>query len=283
MRASSSRRHFFVFLIVAVTGALSPSVDAQVVVDGKCNIYGSGFDTAPNPGGGGGGMLPVMVEVAAGTQALSIIASGGVSLNGSPSNFNGADGGTVYALTSVLSYNNLSGVRHGSRTMFLTGVFLGADAPVSPAPQTLDFGSGIGTGFASLSPQLQQVFFIGDGADDIGHGQVFYVPSGATRLFLGFADSFDGSTISGLPGFYDDNAGSLSVIVKTTTRVCGTADFNCDGDVGTDSDIESFFACLSGSCPALPCTNSADFNGDGDTGTDSDIEAFFRVLAGGSC
>ncbi len=64
---------------------------------------------------------------------------------------------------------------------------------------------------------------------------------------------------------------------------CGSADFNCDGDVGTDSDIESFFACLSGSCPALPCTNSADFNGDGDTGTDSDIEAFFRVLAGGNC
>ncbi len=34
---------------------------------------------------------------------------------------------------------------------------------------------------------------------------------------------------------------------------------------------------------ALPCTSTADFNGDGDTGTDADIEAFFRVLAGGSC
>ncbi len=31
-----------------------------------------------------------------------------------------------------------------------------------------------------------------------------------------------------------------------------------------------------------PC-GSADFNGDGDLGTDADIEAFFRVLAGGSC
>jgi hypothetical protein len=64
---------------------------------------------------------------------------------------------------------------------------------------------------------------------------------------------------------------------------CGTADFNCDGDIGTDSDIAAFFACLAGSCPSLPCTNSADFNGDGDTGTDSDIEAFFRVLSGGTC
>jgi len=64
---------------------------------------------------------------------------------------------------------------------------------------------------------------------------------------------------------------------------CGSADFNCDDDVGTDSDIEAFFACLGGNCPNPPCPNNADFNGDGDTGTDADIEAFFRVLAGGNC
>jgi len=64
---------------------------------------------------------------------------------------------------------------------------------------------------------------------------------------------------------------------------CGSADFNCDGDIGTDADIEGFFACLAGSCPPPPCNNSADFNGDGDIGTDADIEAFFRVLAGGTC
>jgi hypothetical protein len=65
--------------------------------------------------------------------------------------------------------------------------------------------------------------------------------------------------------------------------VCGSADFNCDGDVGTDADIESFFRCLAGNCPGAPCPSSADFNADGDVGTDADIEAFFRVLAGGSC
>jgi hypothetical protein len=64
---------------------------------------------------------------------------------------------------------------------------------------------------------------------------------------------------------------------------CGSADFNCDGDVGTDADIEAFFACLAGTCPPPPCPNNADFNGDGDVGTDADIEAFFRVLAGGTC
>jgi len=71
--------------------------------------------------------------------------------------------------------------------------------------------------------------------------------------------------------------------VGPTGPHCGSADFNCDGDIGTDADIESFFACLAGNCPPAPCTSSADFNGDGDIGTDADIEAFFRVLAGGTC
>jgi hypothetical protein len=64
---------------------------------------------------------------------------------------------------------------------------------------------------------------------------------------------------------------------------CGSADFNCDGDVGTDADIDAFFACLGGNCPPAPCSGNADFNGDGDVGTDADLEAFFRVLAGGAC
>jgi hypothetical protein len=64
---------------------------------------------------------------------------------------------------------------------------------------------------------------------------------------------------------------------------CGSADFDCDGDTGTDFDIQAFFACLGGNCPAEPCANSADFDGDGDVGTDFDIQAFFRVLGGGPC
>ena len=76
---------------------------------------------------------------------------------------------------------------------------------------------------------------------------------------------------------------SISRRTCTPPNNCDSVDFNCDGDVGTDADIEAFFACLSGSCPAAPCTNSADFNHDNDIGTDADIEAFFRVLGGGNC
>jgi hypothetical protein len=78
-------------------------------------------------------------------------------------------------------------------------------------------------------------------------------------------------------------AGSGDAVVLISFARCGTADFDCDGDVGTDADIEAFFACLGGNCPALPCNSTADFDADGDVGTDADIEAFFRVLSGGNC
>ncbi len=70
------------------------------------------------------------------------------------------------------------------------------------------------------------------------------------------------------------------LLTPTTAAPC-SADFNGDGDVGTDQDIEAFFACLAGTCCAT--CGSADFNNDGDVGTDADIESFFRVLAGGPC
>lgn len=70
---------------------------------------------------------------------------------------------------------------------------------------------------------------------------------------------------------FQDGIGSSKVVYG------GGADFNCDGDLGTDTDIEAFFRCLSDGC------RGADFNGDGDPGTDQDIECFFRVIGGGRC
>jgi len=64
---------------------------------------------------------------------------------------------------------------------------------------------------------------------------------------------------------------------------CGDSDFNGDGDIGTDADIEAFFACLGGTCCSSCYEGGADFNADGDVGTDADIESFFRVLGGGQC
>lgn len=66
-------------------------------------------------------------------------------------------------------------------------------------------------------------------------------------------------------------------ILSVTVRWAGPGDFNGDGDLGTDSDIEAFWKCLSGDCGAH---GTADFNNDGDMGTDADIAAFYRALAG---
>ncbi len=76
---------------------------------------------------------------------------------------------------------------------------------------------------------------------------------------------------------------NMLITIEAGGPVCGTADFDGDGDVGTDADIEAFFSCLGGNCCATCFPGGADFNDDGDVGTDADIEAFFRVLGGGSC
>jgi uncharacterized repeat protein (TIGR01451 family) len=75
----------------------------------------------------------------------------------------------------------------------------------------------------------------------------------------------------------------IRIPLPPTGPTCGTADFDGDGDVGTDADIEAFFSCLAGNCCDTCHPGGADFDGDGDSGTDADIEAFFRVLSGGNC
>jgi len=95
-----------------------------------------------------------------------------------------------------------------------------------------------------------------------------------------------------LSGVSKSDAGKYDCLV---TNACGSAtsnpallftnsaDFDGDGDEGTDADVESFFIVLAGGvCPTGTC-GSIDFDADGDVGTDADIEAFFRVIAGGSC
>jgi hypothetical protein len=72
----------------------------------------------------------------------------------------------------------------------------------------------LSTSDPNFSPALDQVFFIGDGLTGTGTGQeqTFNVPTGADRLYLGFADSFDS-----VPSFYADDVGSLTATFEITT------------------------------------------------------------------
>jgi hypothetical protein len=92
----------------------------------------------------------------------------------------------------------------------LLGVFLTNEQPDgSPAPSALDFSTAGSRDFLTFSPQLKQVFFIGDGKTSGGADQEIVVPAGATRLYLG---TMDGS------GWFN-NGGSFSVTV--TASNCG--------------------------------------------------------------
>ena len=83
----------------------------------------------------------------------------------------------------------------------MMGIFLSDAEPDFSSPAaTLDFSTAASRNFSTLSPQLKQVFFIGDGLDSNGNLQTFNAPAGATRLFLGTMDMY---------GWWWDNVGTF--------------------------------------------------------------------------
>jgi hypothetical protein len=98
----------------------------------------------------------------------------------------------------------------------LVGIFLDDSNPQNySAPETLDFYSDPGNyNFVRLAPELRQIFFIGDGVNNIGQNQEFVAPEGATRLFLGIADGF---SFVGPAGAYEDNDGFYFIVLKIET------------------------------------------------------------------
>ncbi len=135
-------------------------------------------------------------------------------------------------------------------------------------------------GFYNTSPSVSRAFIWtpATGSQDLAA----YLSSHGANLSGWTLTSATGVTsnarsVAGFGVFNNQNRAWLA----TLPAQCGSADFNHDGDTGTDQDIAAFFACLSGTC--CPACGSADFNADGDVGTDQDIEAFFRVLGGGPC
>ena len=98
----------------------------------------------------------------------------------------------------------------------LIGVFLDASTPAGAAPPALDFSTPGSLAQATVSPQLRQVFFIGDGRTGTGSGTVqqFVVPAGATRLFLASSDGI---------GANYNNFGSFAVVVTDSVVAAAVA------------------------------------------------------------
>lgn len=190
----------------------APSSDPRVLtVSARANIFGAGHDTPPAGGGVGGtdgrGVLPPVWQL---TPDATVVTFPSVTGELTPIDDYyppfGA-GGDPRGATDIQSSGGISGIVHGSSGLFLAGVFLTDAQPADPAPERLDFTGA--DDFGELAPLLAQTFFIGDGA-----GRSYRVPAGATRLFLGFADGYNGSFYQGMPGYYNNNHGELLVRVE---------------------------------------------------------------------
>lgn len=179
-------------------------------VSGRANIFGAGYTDAPGPAGGGAGVLPPVWQLPAGSNRVVTFptVTGEVNPILGIADYNGPAGDQgASGTTDVDSWRGISGIVHRRNGMFLVGVFLTDAAPSNPAPPRLDVTM---PGKADLlAPRTGQTFLVGD-----GKGQKYRVPSGATRLFLGFADAY---LYRGVPGWYDNNDGYLNVTVDVAS------------------------------------------------------------------
>jgi hypothetical protein len=244
---TTSTKILMIVLTVAcarVASAIDVSVDAQ------CNIYGAGHtppNDAPTVGSNGGGVAPVMVSLTAlgNPTTLQFTATGSVSY--CPGcGANGPDGADF--LTAAPSYNGISGITNFPARSLLA-VFTSDTEPANPAPSPLDFAL-IGTNYATLAPQLRQIFYLGDGLTATNTAQVISVPAGATKVYLGLVD---GDSYEDTPDAYDDNSGAFSVTVISASLALGIEystgkpGISIFGPVGSSNRIEYV--------TALPATN----------------------------
>lgn len=205
--------HSIPFAAIAVAafvlGASAPRAEAAattVTVSGSADLY--------NATGSFDGTAPSFVDVS-GLQYVSFSASPGRTVTVNGGNFNDADGVGSVSGEIITGTSTLSGIT-APTAGFVAGVFVSGSVTAAP-PSALNFAS-LGIDFATLAPSLQQSFFIGDGltGDATGTSQTFYVPAGATRLYLGLTDACG---YSGSPGCFGDNSGSFSLTVQGVAAV----------------------------------------------------------------
>ena len=195
---------------------LAGRTDVCIPALGASAATGPGCPSGPFPIGRHPGPPPASFEQERFPQVLSLSAGdvvrvldpavGGIDFfNSGGTNIYGPEGaGGGSNLGSVGGISGYSGPQ-GS----LVGVFLDDSVPDAGAPAIIDFNA-VGLDFASLAPDLGQVFFIGNGVTSGGVFQQFIAPAAATRIFFGIADGFG---FNGAPGAYEDNDGGYRIRV----------------------------------------------------------------------
>lgn len=196
--------------LATLTTLTMPAVAASAVVNGNANPNLAGRDAGYTccSGDVAPDQSPTLVSglTLVSGQPLTFVARGEVSNTPFVGSGNNPDG--TYSFNTPFSYDDgIAAPSNVNRLNALMGVFLGAASPTGgPTPERLDFSGGLN--FTTVSPQIGQMFFIGNGltgdtsASDFGGTvQSFIVPTAATRLFLGTSDGV---------GWYN-NSGQFSV------------------------------------------------------------------------
>lgn len=201
-------------VLAAMLGAMatgpSQAASSNVTVPGIADIWlaGQPNGTVLNGGFPGSDVAPTNspvlasagLNLAAGS-TLTITATGATDYNGCASTTPDAGNCGSPPIGSALGISGYNGPVNA-----LIGVFLDASVPAGAAPPQMDFSTPASLAQATISPQLRQVFFVGDGRTGTGSGtaQQLVVPAGATRLFLASGDGI---------GANYNNFGSFSVTV----------------------------------------------------------------------
>jgi hypothetical protein len=88
------------------------------------------------------------------------------------------------------------------------GVFLDDNVPDDdgPIPPELDFGTSTEQNYTSISPELRQPFYIGNGQTSDGEQQSVVVPKGATRFYIATMDGHE----------WSNNVGGFTATISTS-------------------------------------------------------------------
>lgn len=177
-----------------------------VNVAGQASVYHV-FGHPGDPGGDWGPDLPaVLTTFSAGAgNVFTFSATGLVSCCSNSPDIppDGAGSGM-----NIGGANGLSGLS-GNAVVPLVGVFTSNTDPYgSSAPSSLSFDA---SNPVSISPLLNQVFYIGDGRagynNPLGAQLAFTAPTTSSRLYLGVIDAYG---FGGVTGYYNDNKGAFT-------------------------------------------------------------------------
>jgi hypothetical protein len=198
---ASTGQPAFALAARAFEDARSYGPTEALLIPATSNIYGAGLNpVAALPGGAG--TRPGSIELDRSARVIMFPEVRG-TVGPWGASRHGPEGGPEFAGTQITPFNGLTGLRHASRSLFLVGAF----APVA-ASQTSTLDVTATENENEFRPALGELFFIGDGHTVDGAVQRFVVPSGATRLYVGFADACG---FRGAPACYDDNTGAVIV------------------------------------------------------------------------